>query len=247
MADFPRIRLYVPADYAPGADLDLSPEQAHYLHGVMRRKPGDRLGAFNGRQGEWRAEITRISRKSATLRLDQPIRPQATLPDLWLCFAPIKKARIDYLAQKATEMGAGALQPVITARTEARRVNVGRLSANVIEAAEQCTLTALPEVREPLSLEALLADWDPARHLMFCDESASSGRSAAGVLGALERGGKWAILTGPEGGFTADEAAAIAALPSAVPVSLGPRIMRADTAIVAAMAVWQSILGDWQD
>ena len=247
MSDHPNIRLYAPGTYGSGLELALSREQAHYLYGVMRRKTGDLAGVFNGHDGEWAAEIILISRKAVQLKLLRQIRPQATAPDLWLCFAPLKKARIDYLAQKATEMGASVLQPVFTERTNVGRVNQERLRSNVIEAAEQCTLTAVPEVHAPVKLEQLLENWDPARKLMFCDEAITPGASVTEVLGAYTPGEPWAILIGPEGGFSPQEADMIKAASGVVTVSLGPRIMRADTAIVAAMAVWQAILGDWQD
>lgn len=247
MAGPPNIRLYVPGPYGAGLAPVLNRDQAHYLFGVMRRKAGDIIGVFNGTDGEWQAEITDISRKAVTIRLVSRVRPQRQLPDLWLCFAPLKKARIDYLAQKATEMGAAVLQPVLTERTMINRVNVDRLRTNAIEAAEQCTLTTVPEVTDPVKLEQLLDNWDPRRHLMFCDETASDQHSAAETLRNFVPGEPWGILIGPEGGFSPLEVDMIRDLPNAVPVSLGPRIMRADTAIVAAMAVWQAILGDWQN
>ena len=241
-----KIRLHVPAAYAPGAEVPLAPEQAHYLANVMRQKPGDTVGVFNGSDGEWAAEIAALTRKGGTVRLVAQTGPHRAPPDVWLLFAPLKKARTDFVAQKATEMGAGLIQPVMTKRTIADRVKLDRLAANTVEAAEQCGLTALPQVREPETLDRLLDGWDASRKLLFCDEA---GQGAAPILTALAgrpRGEPWAILIGPEGGFDPAEAARLRGLPFVVPVTLGPRIMRADTAAIAALGVWQAVLGDWE-
>lgn len=211
----------------------------------MRAREGDRVLLFNGVDGEWRARIAEVTRKTCSLLCEAQTEPQAEVPDLWLAFAPIKKTPADYVAQKATELGSRVLQPVITRRTVARRVNLERLRANAIEAAEQSGRLSVPEVRAPLSLEALLKSWPDRRLLLFCDE----GGDAEPIAEALEktRGhAAWGVLTGPEGGFDPDERARIRACPFVVPVTLGPRIMRADTAALAALAVWQAIAGDWK-
>ena len=211
----------------------------------MRAREGDRVLLFNGVDGEWRARIAEVTRKTCSLLCEAQTEPQAEVPDLWLAFAPIKKTPADYVAQKATELGSRVLQPVITRRTVARRVNLERLRANAIEAAEQSGRVCVPEVRAPVSLEALLKSWPDRRLLLFCDE----GGDAEPIAEALEktRGhAAWGVLTGPEGGFDPDERARIRACPFVVPVTLGPRIMRADTAALAALAVWQAIAGDWK-
>ncbi len=239
-----KIRLYIEASLGPHLRLAPTAEQAHYLLHVMRAKPGERVSLFNGRDGEWRAEITDVTKRNCTLVCEARTAPQTHTPDLWLVFAPIKKTPSDYLAQKATELGVRVLQPVFTRRTIVTRVNLERLRANAIEAAEQSDRTDVPEAREPLALEKLLAKWPPERRLLFCDEAGE----APSIAGALKdvRGGAWAILTGPEGGFDPKERDMIRAVSSVVPVTLGKRILRADTAALAALAVWQSLAGDWR-
>lgn len=240
----PKIRLFVRADLTAGATVALEPEQTHYLRNVMRQRDGDRIGVFNGRDGEWEALVRPLGRRDCALELARRERHQTASPDLWLLFAPVKRARIDFVAQKATEMGVSVLQPVITRRTVVTRVPDERLEANAVEAAEQCWRLDVPEVRPALSLDAALASWPSDRLLVFCDET---GRSEP-MAQVLERAGPGpsAILVGPEGGFDAGEQRAIRALSSVLPVSLGPRILRADTAAVAALAVWQATVGDWR-
>src|SRR5258708_2819841 len=240
-----KVRLFVEAPLAAGAKLTLSDGQAHYLLHVMRSRVGDYLQLFNGADGEWRARITEVTRRGCTVLCETENEAQAEMPDLWLAFAPIKKIPADYLAQKATELGVKVLQPVITNRTVARRVNLERMRANAIEAAEQSGRLSVPEIREPVALDSLLRIWPADRRLLFCDE----GGDAAPIANALEHVGeqtRWGILTGPEGGFDPQERESIRQCSFVLPVTLGPRIMRADTAALAALAVWQSISGDWR-
>lgn len=239
-----KVRLYVEAALGNGARLTPTPEQAHYLLHVMRARAGDTLSLFNGHDGEWRAEIADVTKRSCTLLCRAQSGPQQAVPDLWLVFAPVKKTPTDYLAQKATELGASVLQPVFTRRTIVTRVNPDRMRANAIEAAEQSGRTDVPEIREPLPLEKLLARWPSDRKLLFCDE-AGDAQPIATVL-QMAGTGPWAILTGPEGGFDPKERAAIRALADAIPVTLGKRILRADTAALAALAVFQALKGDWK-
>jgi len=245
------IRLFVEAPLAADAAIALPPEQAHYLGSVMRRSQGDELLVFNGADGEWRVRLDEIGKKRAHAMPLERTRAQTEGCDLHLLFAPLKRARIDYLAQKATEMGASVLRPVVTRRTQAERVKTARLRANAVEAAEQCNLLFVPEVEEPVKLEAVLASWPADRQILFCDEAlpGNTALPAAEMLRALPDAAKsapWAILIGPEGGFDDTERKQLAAMDTAHAVALGPRIMRADTAAVAAMALWQSVLGDWR-
>jgi 16S rRNA (uracil1498-N3)-methyltransferase len=236
-------RLFVTAELKAGEPFRLSADQGHYLGAVMRREAGDPVLVFNGRDGEWLCRIATLTKRSAMLAPERQTRPQAEPPDLWLLFAPIKRQRIDILAEKAAELGVRVLQPVLTRRTMVERVKLDRLEAHVIEAAEQCGLLSVPVLRAPLTLERAIADWDPARRLLYCDE----GGAAPPALPVLReaKSGPWAVLIGPEGGFEAAERAALKAHPASVPVSLGPRVMRADTAAIAALALWQAVLGDW--
>lgn len=238
----PKIRLYVDAPLGEGAELTLT-AQAHYLTGVMRRASGDEVALFNGRDGEWRAEITHAAKKRVTVEVRARSAPQLDPPDLWLCFAPIKKQRTDFIVEKATELGAARILPVMTRFTNSERVRTDRLAAHAVEAAEQCGGTYVPEVAEPVKLDALLADWPADRALMFCDEQRSA-RPVAEALSGRPRG-PWGIVIGPEGGFSGEEAARLRAMPQTVPVTLGPRILRADTAAAAAITAWQIALGDW--
>ncbi|MEO0624822.1 MAG: 16S rRNA (uracil(1498)-N(3))-methyltransferase [Pseudomonadota bacterium] len=239
-----KIRLFVEADLGFDGAVALSRDQAHYLFTVMRRGVGDALLVFNGRDGEWRAEVAEAGRRAGALRCVAQIRPQVEAPDLWLLFAPLKKMRTDLVAEKASEMGCRRLVPVFTRHTNAERIKAERLRAHAIEAAEQCGLVAVPEVAEPTTLDRILATWPSERRLLFCDES-GDGLPVAGRLAEVDPG-PWAVLIGPEGGFAPDEAARLRALPFAHAVSLGPRILRADTAAVAALAVFHSVLGDWR-
>lgn len=243
-----KVRLYVEHPLGEGQTVPLSREQAHYLFGVMRLGPGDAVSVFNGRDGEWRASVAERDKRGGSLRAEAQTAPQRNPPDLWLVFAPIKKARTDFIVEKAAEMGAARILPVQTDFTNAERIRRDRLQAHAIEAAEQCGGTYVPEVAGLRRLTDLLADWPAGRRLMFCDEA------LAGNACALPRraddgdggGAPWAILIGPEGGFSAAERARLADLPFAHRVALGPRILRADTAAVAALTLWQQALGDWK-
>ncbi len=227
-----------------GQAVPIGQAQAHYLFGVMRLKIGDQLLVFNGVDGEWLAEVVTAGKRKGLLALVKQTGPQVSPPDLWLIFAPIKKARTAFIVEKAAEMGAMQILPVLTRYTNSDRLNLARLEAHAIEAAEQCGGTFVPEVQEPVKLAALLETWPKDRQLMFCDER----RNALPVAQALQgkTAGKWAIIIGPEGGFSSDEASALNALDQSVAVSLGPRILRADTAAIAAMTAWQQALGDWR-
>jgi 16S rRNA (uracil1498-N3)-methyltransferase len=237
-------RLFVKSKLQQGAEIALGKDQAHYLGTVLRLKPGDRVLLFNGMDGEWCAELTAIGRKGAGVRIEHQTRPQEAGPDLHYLFAPLKRARLDYMAQKATELGVSALRPVITRHTVAERVKTDRLLANAIEAAEQCGILRVPEICEPEKLSSLLSAWDEQRLLIFADESAPHASPLA-VLNT-RRPGPLAVLIGPEGGFEREERAALLAKPFVLPISLGPRVMRADTAAVAALALVNAALGDWQ-
>ncbi len=241
--DRPRLRLYVEAPLAEGADVALARPQVHYLATVMRARPGESVVLFNGRDGEWLARLAVLSRHEAVARPDSQIRPQTPEPDLWLLAAPIKRARIDWVAEKATELGVSRLWPVITRRTQAERVNLDRLHAHMVEAAEQCERLSLPELAEPTALPRILADWPAERALLFLDESGNGRPLAEAVAGPAA---PLAVLVGPEGGFTPDERDMLAAHPHVRPVTLGPRILRAETASIAALAVIQALAGDWR-
>ena len=243
-SDAPRHRLYLDASLTAGTTLPLEREQANYLLNVLRMREGDAVAVFNGRDGEWSAAIAPSGRKQAALDLREQLRPQPPRPDLVYLFAPLKHARLDYMAQKAVEMGAGVLQPVITRRTQVSRLKLDRLHANAVEAAEQCGLLSLPEIRAEQPLDVALAALEPERLLVFCDEEAQ----AASPLAALSAREPvpLAVLIGPEGGFDSAERRAIATRPNTLPISLGPRILRADTAAVAALAIVQATLGDWK-
>lgn len=234
-------RLYVEEALADGASLTLDGPPANYLAVVLRLDVGGQVKLFDDRTGEWLAEIAEASRKRVVLRLVERLRERESVPDLWLLFAPIKRGRIDWLAEKATELGVARLIPVLTRRTIVERVNLERLRAHVVEAAEQCERTALPELAEPEKLADLLRAWPGDRALFFADEEGGAPLAAA----AAAAPGPAAVLIGPEGGFTAEERAAVRALPQARPVSLGPRILRADTAAAAAVALWMAAAGDW--
>ena len=240
-----RIRLYVTADLGEGAAEALADGQAHYLLHVMRAKPGMRLRLFNGRDGEWTAQVATATKRGVIVTALARTAPQDRLADIWLCFAPVKKTPADYLAQKATELGVTRLQPVFTRRTIVTRLNEERLSANAIEAAEQSGRLSVPEIAAPLTLEKLLASWPQERTLYFCDEAGAAANACdARPLAAAATPAPAAILTGPEGGFDPAERELIRTQKFTVPVTLGPRILRADTAALAALAVWQSAAGD---
>jgi 16S rRNA (uracil1498-N3)-methyltransferase len=236
-------RLYVDADLGHGVRVSATPEQANYLLNVLRMRAGDQVRLFNGRHGEWAADLADITKRGCILALAGQTRPQVSGPDIDYLFAPLKRARLDYMVQKAAEMGVRRLRPVITRHTVAERVNLERISANAIEAAEQCGVLWVPEVVEPVKLEAVLGGWDSGRTLVFADEAAAIA-NPIDALRAVPRG-PIAVLIGPEGGFHADERAMLRAQPFTTAISLGPRIMRADTAAVAMLALVNAVLGDW--
>lgn len=242
--DFRSPRLYVEDDLADGAKIALSREHANYLLNVMRLGAGDGVLVFNGRDGEWRARIESTGKRQARLALEGQSRAQTAGPDIHYLFAPLKRSRLDYMVQKATELGVVRLQPVLTRHTVAERVNSERMRANVIEAAEQCGILRVPEVAQPERLDRVLTGWDPARRLVFCDEGAPITDPVA-ALQQVEPG-PIAVLIGPEGGFAAEERETLIALPYVVRLAMGPRIMRADTAAVAALTLVNAVLGDWK-
>ncbi|WP_051341561.1 16S rRNA (uracil(1498)-N(3))-methyltransferase [Azospirillum halopraeferens] len=239
----PKIRLYVDGPLATGQAVGLDHERAHYLRHVMRRDRGDAIAVFNGRDGEWRATIDGFGKGWCSLTVDGRLRAQTAAPDLWLLFAPLKRGRIDTVAEKASELGASRIWPVFTRRTDPHRVNLDRLRANAVEAAEQCERLTVPELAEPVPLDRALAGWPADRVLFFCAESGSAIPVAEAVRAHATRPA--AFLVGPEGGFDTRELDAIRNLPFVVPVGLGPRILRADTAAFAALACWQALAGDW--
>ena len=242
-ANYKMQRLYVPQDLGPDAAFEASPEQSHYLSHVLRLNEGAEILLFNGRDGEWLARIETRTKKSVRLRVVEQTRPQPAHLDLVYCFAPLKQGRLDYLVQKAVEMGAGVLQPVVTQHTQIAKPGIERLRANVVEAAEQCGILALPEVREAQKFSALLAGWDKERRLIFCDESAQTNNPLVMLQAIPER--RLGLIIGPEGGFSEDERRQLYALPFVTAIPLGPRILRADTAAVAALALVQATIGDW--
>ncbi|MCT7373902.1 16S rRNA (uracil(1498)-N(3))-methyltransferase [Chelativorans salis] len=244
-ANYKMQRLYLADDLSPEAEVETTREQAHYLAHVMRMREGGQVLLFNGRDGEWLAQIGALSKKSARLFVREQTRLQTPQPDLLYCFAPLKQGRLDYLVQKAVEMGAGDLQPVVTQHTQVPKLGLPRLQANVIEAAEQCGVLSIPAVHEPIKLDRLVADWEEDRRLVFCDEDASTNDPLEALL-AL-RDARLGLLVGPEGGFSEAERKMLRALPFVVPIPLGPRILRADTAAVAALALIQAAAGDWRD
>jgi 16S rRNA (uracil1498-N3)-methyltransferase len=242
--DFTSQRLFVDHPLNAGAQITCTPEQASYLRSVLRLSDGDEILIFNGRDGEWRARLAEAGKRGATLEAQSLVRPQTGGPDIHYLFAPLKRSRLDYMVQKATEMGVARLTPVLTRHTVAERVNLDRMRANAIEAAEQCGILRVPEVAEPIKLPSLIDGWEASRRLIFCDEGAEQA-SPLTALATLSPG-PVAVLIGPEGGFSPDERAMIRARPEALALSLGPRIMRADTAAVAALALVNAALGDWR-
>lgn len=242
--DFTSQRLFVDAPLAEGTRVACTPEQATYLRGALRLGDGDELLIFNGCDGEWQARLIEEGKRGAALQPLALVRPQTGGPDLHYLFAPLKRARLDYIVQKATEMGVARLVPVMTRHTVADRVNLARMRANIVEAAEQCGILRVPEIKEPVKLPTLLAGWEASRTLIFCDEAAKQ-TSPITALSELSPG-PLAVLIGPEGGFSPEERAMIRAVPKAAAISLGPRIMRADTAAVAALALVNATLGDWR-
>lgn len=244
--DFTSQRLFLDLPLAAGAEVVLSKDQANYLLNVLRMRAGEGLLVFNGRDGEWRAEVASADRRRATLAIREQTRPQPGPTRITLCFAPLKQARLDYLVQKAVEMGASTLIAIRTQRTQVEVRNADRIRANIVEAAEQCGVLAVPDFAGEVRLDRLPATFDGmAPAYIFCDEMAETGNPLA-ALGTIDRDTPVALLVGPEGGFTGDERRMILGWPGACAISLGPRILRADTAAVAALAAVQMALGDWR-
>jgi 16S rRNA (uracil1498-N3)-methyltransferase len=242
--DFRAPRLFVDAALSPGETVALERNQGNYLGNVLRLGAGDTVLAFNGRDGEWQAQIAGKKRPDS-LTIMTENRPQDRLPDLTYVFAPLKHARLDYMVQKAVEMGASVLQPVLTRFTQVSRVNGERMAANVIEAAEQCGILSLATVAEPVTLERYLATREPTRLLVFCDEAADVADPLQALRGGEKPSNGLDVLIGPEGGFAEEERAILLRQPRTLRISLGPRVLRADTAAVAALALAQAVLGDW--
>jgi len=236
------IRLFVPHDLTAGASLELDEGQSRYLAAVMRQAVGDEVAVFNGRDGEWRTRVAKVGKRAVVLETEARTRAQETGPDLDLIVALVKRARLETIVEKAAELGARRVRPVVTERTNADHTRVDRLQAIAVEASEQTGRLDVPQVLEPVKLEKLLATWDVSRQLLFCDEAGD----AAPVLGAVKAGGPWAVLIGPEGGFSPKEREGLRALPYAVAATLGPRILRADTAAISALTLWQAAVGDWR-
>jgi len=238
------IRLFIPDDLGPGREIVLDEGQSRYLAAVMRLSAGDELAVFNGRDGEWRAAVRAVGKRAVTLEALARARPQAAGPDLDLVVALVKRARLETIVEKAAELGAARVRLAITERTNADHTRVDRLQAIAVEAAEQTGRLDVPEVVAPLKLEKLMADWSVGRRLLFCDEAGDAKPVAEALKG--EASGPWAVLIGPEGGFSPAERAMLRALPFATPATLGPRILRADTAAISALTLWQAALGDWR-
>jgi 16S rRNA (uracil1498-N3)-methyltransferase len=237
------IRLFVADDLAEGA-VTLTGDQAHYLSHVMRLRQGDTLALFNGRDGEWTARVEGVSKREVSLAVESRSRPQDAGPDLDLVVALVKRARLETIVEKAAELGARRVRLASTERTNADHTNVARLAAIAVEASEQTGRLDVPEVGAPERLDRMLEAWPPDRRLMFCDETGDAAPALTALAGAAEA--PWSILIGPEGGFSPGERARIRALPQARPVSLGPRILRADTAAISALTLWQATAGDWR-
>ena len=236
-----KIRLYVDQPLLAGQPVALDEAQANYLFNVMRLGVGDAVALFNGRDGEWLARVLRAGKRSGEAMPEAQSAPLRLPPDLWLIFAPVKKVRTDFIVEKAVELGVARILPVQTRRTQGDRIRHDKMCAHAIEAAEQCGATCVPTVEDMQPLDRLLAQWPEDRRILWADEGLA-GRAALATLTP----GPWAILIGPEGGFTAEERDRLTALPHVTPVSLGPRILRAETAAVAALVLWQSMLGDWR-
>jgi 16S rRNA (uracil1498-N3)-methyltransferase len=244
MSDRKLIRLLLEHDLAAGANVMLAEAQAHYVIHVMRVEPGASVLVFNGRDGEWTATVQRVGKKGCTVALHNQTRAQIPEPDVWLAFAPLKRARIDMLVEKATELGAAALLPVFTQHTNAERINLERLRATAIEAAEQCERLTVPRIEPAVDFQQLLARWPTTRSLLVLDETGAGVPIAAALAqtASLPCG----FLVGPEGGFTKSELDALTQLAFVTRVGLGPRILRAETAALAALVAWQSLVGDWR-
>lgn len=242
------VRLYVEQDLVDGGVVAIDGPQSHYLQNVMRLGVGDEVDLFNGWDGEWRGVIDTTDRRRCSISLSACIQDQTMDNDLWLVFSPVKRARIDFIAAKATELGVSALVPVLTDRTAVSRVNVDRLRANAVEAAEQCGRLGVPQIHKTSSLAALLQNWPLERRLLVCDETGAGTPivTALSQLLPIAATTPWAVLVGPEGGFSASELDLLAENPIVTRVGLGPRILRADTAAIAALSCWQAVLGDWR-
>lgn len=244
-------RLFVQEKLTTESQFSLPPEQSHYLSNVLRAGEGDSVRVFNGIDGEWRAMIAQApqgKKKGIILKLIEQRREQDAAPDLWLCCAPIKRAHFDFMIMKATELGVRVIQPVLTSRTQIRESNIERLRTIAIEAAEQSERLTIPEIKQALPLSDLVEQWQPHRLAILCAEFGEAQPVVQALSGALARARpSAAIFTGPEGGFTSEELAQVKALPEVLPIRLGPRILRADTAAIAAMSCWQAMCGDWQN
>ena len=236
------IRLHVPQPLSPGAGLAPTLDQSRYLTQVMRLKAGDELLVFNGRDGEWRCTIAEVLKKGVVLKAEEPARAQINPPDVHLLIAVVKKSALEFAVEKATELGAARISLVQTARTQAQHLRLDRLDAIAEESAEQTGRLDVPEIDAPKKLDAILDGWDASRRLMFCDETGGAPAIAAVQAAGA---GPWAILIGPEGGFTPEEGERLRSLPFATAASLGPRILRADTAATTALTLWQAAVGDW--
>jgi 16S rRNA (uracil1498-N3)-methyltransferase len=243
-ANFRMQRLFVSQSLSPGEAFEVTSEQFNYLANVLRMADGAEILVFNGRDGEWKANLSYPTRKKILLVPAEQTRPQPETPDLHYLFAPLKVGRMDYLVQKAVEMGAGVLQPVMTQHVQGKITNLDKLRANVTEAAEQCGILAVPQVEYPVKLKDLLETWSASRRIIYCDEG-DEGQNPLPVLSRIEEK-HIALLVGPEGGFSEEERQLLRNHPSVTPIPLGPRILRADTAAVAALAVIQATLGDWK-
>lgn len=237
-------RLFISEALGEGITLSLCDKEYHYLCNVLRLKVNDQLLVFNGKNGEWLSTITQVKKNNITLHIIEQTREQPTTIDLHYCFAPLKQARLDYMIQKAVEMGANILQPVLTQHRQQSKVSMQKMEANAIEACEQCGNLTVPSCFEPISLDKLLSDWDESSPLLFCDE-VCLGESPLAQLQNIPKGPKIGVLIGPEGGFSSQERKSLRALPFVVPIGLGPRILRADTAAVAALTLVGLTLGDW--
>lgn len=242
--DFSAQRLFIEAPLAVGSVITCNKDQAHYLLHVLRAGEGDALLVFNGQDGEWRAEIQQTGKRACTLHIREQTRRQMAGPDIHLLFAPLKRARLDYMMQKATELGVAKLVPVLTQHTVPDRVNTARMRANAIEAAEQCGVLHAPDVAEPVRFDVVLKDWDRTRTLIFCDESTETS-NPIDALSQIKQGAPVAVIIGPEGGFSEHERQQLRSQSFVHPISLGPRVMRADTAATAALALVNAVIGDW--
>ena len=240
------IRLFVKSDLAKDEKISLTRDQHHYLINVMRRRDGDRIAVFNGRDGEWLVSLTNITKKTGVMQVEQCRKPQQQETDLWLVFALLKRGPVDMIVEKAAELGVSRLNPVFTERTNAARIRIGRLQAIAIEAAEQCGRLTVPEIGKPRTLENLLSDWPQDRGLVWLDET-GSGAPIADVMREREKGMPDALLIGPEGGFSPMELSLISKNTYITSASMGNRLLRAETACIAGLSTWQALAGDWRE